>query len=79
MKLFDVSSFWYTTLAVTTIWILAILYRRITTYFRHRSFILQHRCQPPTYPHRDPIFGLGLLLLYKNAFEERMFQHPIDS
>jgi cytochrome P450 monooxygenase len=50
------------------------LYRKTTTYFRHRSLILQHGCQPPpTYPHRDPIFGLDLFLLYKKAFQERRF------
>lgn len=40
----------------------------------HFYTLKQHGCkQPPTYPHKDPMFGLDLFSKYMNAFKLECF------
>lgn len=54
--------------------ITGVLLRKITAWLHSRAIVGRHGCQePPSYPHKDPIFGLDLFLKYKNGFEQRNF------
>ncbi|CAG8948741.1 hypothetical protein HYFRA_00001862 [Hymenoscyphus fraxineus] len=56
------------------IWIIVILLRKITTWLHYRAITQKHGCEePPSYPHKDPIFGIDLFLQYKKALEDRKF------
>ncbi|KAI0484191.1 cytochrome P450 [Xylariaceae sp. FL0804] len=51
-----------------------VLVTKIRARHHVRSVMRSHGCQdPPSYDHRDPIFGLDLFLSYKKSFEERDF------
>ncbi|KAI1416605.1 cytochrome P450 [Hypoxylon sp. FL1857] len=56
------------------IWVFGVLCRKVISWFHYKSVMRKNGCQePPSYPHKDPIFGLDLFLLYKKAFQERKF------
>ncbi|KAI1073725.1 cytochrome P450 [Whalleya microplaca] len=73
----DLSHLSLLTLVVRTLfalWVFGVLYRKLISWLHYKSVMSKNGCQdPPSYPHKDPIFGLDLFLLYKKAFQERNF------
>ncbi|KAI0015401.1 cytochrome P450 [Xylariomycetidae sp. FL0641] len=61
-------------LSLLVLFVLTRLIARLQAWRHARSVMRRNGCvEPPAYPHKDPIFGLDLFLLYKKAFEERDF------
>jgi hypothetical protein len=74
IELSDMPSLWLIVRTLLSLWILGVLYRIVGAWLHHRSVVRKNGCQaPPSYPHKDPIFGLDLFLSYKKAFKERKF------
>jgi cytochrome P450 len=74
MKLSDLPSLWLIIRTLFSLWISGVLYRKVSSWLHYRSVVRKNGCQePPSYPHKDPIFGIDFFLLYKKAFEERRF------
>lgn len=59
---------------LVALWVFGALYRKTISWTHYKSVMSKNGCQePPSYPHKDPIFGIDLFLLYKKAFQERNF------
>ncbi|KAF7541499.1 hypothetical protein G7054_g523 [Neopestalotiopsis clavispora] len=70
----DQSTWWLMSCTLVSIWMLALVSKKLGTWIHERSMMRRHGCQdPPKYPHKDPFFGIDLFLLYKKAFQERNF------
>jgi cytochrome P450 monooxygenase len=56
------------------LWIIGFLYRKSSRWLHCRSVMRKSGCHElPRYPHKDPIFGLGLFLASKKALGEKRF------
>lgn len=59
---------------IFALWVFGVLYQKLISWFHYKSMMSKNGCQePPSYPHKDPVLGLDLFLLYKKAFQERNF------
>lgn len=57
-----------------SLWLSSLLYRKLRQRLHHVAIKRRHDCQdPPSYSHKDRLFGITLFLKYKQAFEEHNF------
>ncbi|KAM7215549.1 Cytochrome P450 [Rhypophila decipiens] len=70
----DMSSSWDLIRGFFFVWVAILIYSQIRDWLHNKIVARRTGSQdPPKYPHKDPIFGLDLFLLYKKSFQERNF------
>jgi cytochrome P450 monooxygenase len=72
MTLLELSSVWLTVRVLFSLWITAVLYHKVSAWLHYRSTMRKNGCHElPSYPHKDPVFGLDLFLATKKAWDEK--------